>query len=79
MKELKKYEIILIKGDDGKEIITRTNDGFLALELLGIASQIQYEVNQMIAGQMKPDRIERVLIDRPSPTPEEEDTPKNTQ
>jgi len=67
MKTLKKYTFKVVLDDDGIEKLVRTNEGFGALEILGISSMVQYEVNQMLSGEMTPDRIERVVKDSPTP------------
>jgi hypothetical protein len=78
MKVLQKYTFQVVIDEDGDEKLVRTNEGFTALELLGIASMIQYEVNQMISGEMKPDRVERIVRDAPTP-PDTTTTQKDTQ
>jgi len=67
MKTLKKYTFEVVLDNDGIEKLVRTNEGFGALEILGISSMVQYEVNQMLSGEMTPDRIERVVKDSPTP------------
>jgi len=54
--ELKFYE-------DGTSTLTRENDGFNPLELLGLASKAQAEILQQISGIIKPTTTNRVIIE----------------
>jgi hypothetical protein len=48
--------------DDGSVTLTRTNDGFASLELLGMITLISLEVKEQILGKMKPDVINRQVV-----------------
>lgn len=49
--------------DEMKSKMTRTNDGFNGLELLGIIEIARNEILQQIAGAMKPDAIKRQFVE----------------
>lgn len=57
----KKYIIESVEGK-GKITVTRTNEGFTALELLGLMNLISQELTQLIADQNKPDEFKRIYV-----------------
>ena len=61
----KTYTIKLETLEDGetKTKMTRTNDGFNGLELLGIIEIARNEILQELAGVMKPDVIKRQFVE----------------
>jgi hypothetical protein len=61
-REMKKYTIEIIDVD-GKLSVKRINDGFNCYEILGFVTQAQHEIVEMIKGNMKPDKVERIFID----------------
>ena len=58
--EIKTYTIQLEIGDKVKLI--RKNNGFSPYELLGLLEQIQLDILQQLSGDVKPDIIERNII-----------------
>ena len=46
---------------DGKKL-SRKNDGFHLLELLGLLEKIQLEILQQMAGSIKPEVIKRQVV-----------------
>jgi len=50
--------------DDGSTTMRRTNDGFTAIELVGLSHIVSSDIIDQIAGKVKPTRVERkVLVD----------------
>ena len=63
IKSKKVYTITAIEYTNGMGELQRNNDGFNSLELLGILTLSQHEVNDQITGKMKkPDVIKRTCI-----------------
>lgn len=58
MKEKEKKYIISSK--DG--VLSRRNEGFSAIELLGLCNLISLEIIQQLKGDIKPDIIKREVI-----------------
>jgi hypothetical protein len=58
----KTYTIVIEDTDKGTQM-TRTNDGFSPVELLGILEMVKDEVLDQIRGQIKPDIIKREVIE----------------
>jgi ArsR family metal-binding transcriptional regulator len=56
------YTIILTTYDDGKSSLKRTNNGFSAIELLGMTSLISLEVKEQLMGTITPDFIKREVV-----------------
>ena len=62
VKSKQSYTFTIEKYTDGASTMTRHNDGFTALELLGICSMITREVIDQQEGRIKPDIVKRNLI-----------------
>lgn len=60
--QTKKTYTITIEQTAGKETMTRVNDGFAAMELLGILELTQMEIIDTIQERIKPDIIVRQAI-----------------
>lgn len=56
----KKYTISLKGGKNG--ILSRVNEGFTAIELLGLCNLISLEIMQQMKGDIKPDIIKREVV-----------------
>ena len=56
------YKIAVVTFDDGTTAMTRSNDGFTPLELIGLADFIAIEVREQIMGNIKPDTIKREVL-----------------
>lgn len=54
------YTIETYKSD-GKNCMTRTNKGFTSIELLGILEFAKLEILKQMAGEIKPDKIKRIV------------------
>jgi hypothetical protein len=67
---IKKYtvEVTMV---DGKEVLTRRNEGFNMFELLGLASMIKQEIFEQSKGMLSPDVIKREFVEDDVP-PEDE-------
>lgn len=59
----KTYTISMIELSDGNSLIHRTNDGFNAYELLGLAHNLTLDIQEQIAGRIKPDIIKRDVVE----------------
>lgn len=59
----KRWIIELTTYDDNTQTLNRTNDGFTALELLGLASRSQIEILHQMDGTIKPTTIKRNIIE----------------
>lgn len=59
----KTYTITVTMDSEGKQNMTRRNNGFLPLELIGISDFIQWEVREQILGRIIPDIIKREFIE----------------
>jgi hypothetical protein len=62
MKAPRTYTIKYVSLPDGSEGIERTNDGFSAIELLGILEMTQLDIMAQLAGTFKPDFIKRNVV-----------------
>ena len=58
------WTIELISYSDGTSNMNRTNDGFSALEMLGICTRCIYEINDQTKGVISPTIINRKVIKR---------------
>ena len=58
----KKWVIELISNGDFVTL-NRTNEGFTAYELLGILTQAKEDILKQIAGEIKPNIINRKIIE----------------
>jgi hypothetical protein len=56
------YTFKLIDYSDGSNMMTRTNEGFNPIELLGYLDFIQREVTDQIRGVIKPDIVKRTVV-----------------
>lgn len=43
-------------------VMTRKNDGFTAIELIGLLEFCQLEIKQMLSGELKPDIIKSEVV-----------------
>lgn len=59
---VKKYTIEEYE-EDGQSILSRCNDGFDAIELLGLCEMTQIEILRQMQGEIKPDIIKRTVIE----------------
>ena len=65
----KTYTITVKHFDNGTFDMTRINNGFVPLELIGLGALIVTEVTDQINGKFKPDTITRqVVVDEPTPS-----------
>lgn len=60
--KIKKWTIELTEYSDGSSQIHRTNDGFHAYEILGLAVQAKEEIIKQMQGKMKPTVTKRTVI-----------------
>ena len=58
----KVYTVTVEHFDDGTQKMTRRNDGFNPLELIGVADFIALDVREQIMGRLKPDTIKREVV-----------------
>ena len=58
----KTYTVIVEHLEDGTQNMSRRNDGFNPLELIGVADFIALEVREQIMGRLKPDTIKREVV-----------------
>ena len=63
IKSSQTYTFTIEKYEDGCRAMIRHNDGFTALELLGICSMISREIIDQQEGRIKPDIIKRNFIE----------------
>lgn len=59
----KTYTLGVTIFDDNTTELSRLNDGFTALELLGLLEKIQLEIMQQMSAEIKPDVIKRTIIE----------------
>lgn len=59
---VKRYTIEVYE-EDGQSIISRCNDGFDSIELLGLCEMTQLEVLRQMQGEIKPDIINRTVFE----------------
>lgn len=59
----KKWTIEVNEYSDGSSDLVRTNEGFDALELLGLADLASWDIREMIVGRIKVDAIKRQVIE----------------
>lgn len=62
IKQVQTWTITVTTYEDGGTSMERINDGFNALELIGIADFISWEVREQIIGRIVPDTIKRKVI-----------------
>lgn len=62
--QTKTYTVTVHVYEDLTERMVRTNDGFGALELLGISGFIGVEIKDQIQGKIQPDVIKREVVER---------------
>ena len=60
--ETKTWTIKVVKYDDGSTRMTRINDGFNPMELMGMSGMISREILRQLEGEIKPDEIKRKVI-----------------
>lgn len=62
--KVKKYTIEVTEFDDDKQQISRTNDGFSALELMGVLAHCHHSVSLLLAGKVfpEPEVIKRNIV-----------------
>ena len=58
----KTFTITITEDNAGKQNMTRKNDGFNPLELIGISDFIAWEVREQIMGKIIPDTIKRQVV-----------------
>ena len=58
----KTYTITITEDNEGKQNMTRRNDGFTSIELIGISDFIAWEVREQIMGKIIPDTIKRQCV-----------------
>ena len=58
----KTYTITITEDNEGKQNMTRKNDGFNPIELIGISDFIAWEVREQIMGKIIPDTIKRQVV-----------------
>jgi len=58
----KVYHVEVITDKNGKSSMKRYNDGFSAMELLGLLQFISDEVMKQMYGEIEPDMIERQVV-----------------
>lgn len=63
IKEKKIYTIEVNEHEDGSQSMCRTNDGFQAIELLGLLDLTRMEIGEQIRGAFRPDFIERKVVE----------------
>lgn len=59
---VKRYTIEEEHYEDGSQLLRRVNDGFTAMELLGLLTFITDEIFSQVRGAFKPDKIERQVV-----------------
>lgn len=57
--------VIIKRKVDGHNTVIRRNDGFSALELLGLSSLATQEVVEQMKGEYKPDVVVRQVAEKP--------------
>ena len=58
----KKTYIITFEEINGESVMNRTNDGFTAVELLGVIELTRVEIIDQMRGVIQPDIIKRTVI-----------------
>lgn len=58
----KTYTVMIEELDNDTIGMSRKNDGFTSFELLGTLELIQLEIKEQMAGNIKPDFIERQIV-----------------
>ncbi len=58
---MKSYTITIEELENSYSM-TRTNDGFTPIELLGILEFSQQEILKQMAGELKPEKIKRKVV-----------------
>ena len=59
----KKWVVTLTTNADGTSKLERVNDGFNAIELLGLCEMMSGDIRAQLVGRVKPDVIERKVIE----------------
>ena len=59
---MKKKYTIEIETVEGNSLMKRTNDGFSALELLGLAELLKEDILKQARGIIEPDIVKRTVI-----------------
>jgi len=77
--KIKKYEFIEVTQDDGRVSLTRRNDGFTMLELIGLMELTQLEIQKAFSEQkqMKLDVVKREIVEESLPEEEIQKIIKN--
>jgi hypothetical protein len=57
------WNITIEHYDDGTCQLIRTNDGFNAIELLGLTTNAQYDIMQQLRGQVQVDNVIRNVVE----------------
>ena len=60
--KVKTWSIVVTEFQDGSNKMSRKNDGFNPLELIGIADFVSREVREQILGRIVPDTIKREVV-----------------
>ena len=60
--ERKTWTIECVYYDDDSYTMTRVNDGFNPIELIGLSQMTSVDVMEQIEGKVKPTRIKRKVI-----------------
>lgn len=59
----KTYQVTIEYFEDGTNRMTRSNDGFNGLELIGLSELITIEVREQLLGNIRPDIIKREVME----------------
>jgi hypothetical protein len=57
------YTITVITDDNGHTSMTRVNDGFPSMELLGMLHFIINDIEDQIKAQCRPDTVKRIVME----------------
>jgi len=60
--KVKTWTIVETTFEDGSRNMSRKNDGFNPLELIGLADFISWEVREQMLGRIVPDTIKREVV-----------------
>ena len=63
MKRVKVYQIQVEKTSEGSKL-SRVNNGFNSLELLGLLNFLREDIFKQLRGEIKPDVVKRTVIER---------------
>ena len=65
IKKIRQYIVTEIEYVDDTVKLSRENDGFTSIELLGLFSYIKSDILEQMAGKIHPDIVERqVIVDK---------------